>query len=148
MRTLLFIGLGLFVFSLFLPAVHGGDVVLEPEIPGWTAAIAPFLMISEGTQNVGVMIYFFSLGLGNLLLIASPYLYFRLVRKTSPWIPLVMIVTTLNSLSTFFVVGQESVLIGYFIWVLSYLTVTTSILISFFQLRTKGNLTSRSPKWS
>jgi len=135
MRTLLFTGLGLFVLSLFLPAMPGGDVVLSPTIPGWTVAVFSMVMLRDMSKDVVTSTYVFSLGFGNFVLLASPYLLFRLYRKSSPWIPLVMFVTTLNSLAYVFVAGPESVLIGYYVWVLAHGTIAASLIITFFQVR-------------
>ncbi len=134
-RILLFIGLAIFLISLLLPAMRGGDGILEPEISGWTVAVASLLIVRDIDQDVGASIYILSLGLGNLLLLASPYFSFRLARKTSLWIPIIMVLTTLNSVSYFFVAAGGSVLVGYFFWVLSYVAVTASIIISFTQLK-------------
>ncbi len=142
MKTLVWIGLALFLVSLFLPSMRGGDVVLKPEIRGWTLATASLAMILESGADVVASIYVFSMGLGNFLILASPYLYFRLLRKSSAWIPLAMIVATLDSISFFFVEGRESLLIGYYVWVLSYVSVTTSIVLLFFQLKPKPEATT------
>ena len=129
--TLLFLGWAIFITSFFLPAYTG---LMEPA-PGWGAAYVSLVSIKIDFEYPDPeKIYWFSFTPCNILMLLSPFIVFRAKKKKYlHWYLISMVAATLLVSSwgvrSIRQIGGGEVLIGYYLWFLSFLLVTISLFI-------------------
>ncbi|HUE74062.1 MAG TPA: hypothetical protein VMP01_24490 [Pirellulaceae bacterium] len=111
--TLLWGAWFVFLISLLLPALS----VFGP-IYGWGAAwyalTGPLAVVSEGGRIVDFALpWFLLMDLANLLAAALPLIIWRLAREGGQWLSAALCVAMV---STWFVVWDSGMLVGYFVW--------------------------------
>ena len=128
-NIILFVGWAIYITSFFMPAFDRPN-----QIHGWAAALYSLLIIgfSPGGHFQPLQIYYFSLSLCNILMLLSPFIFFRTKKKKLyQWYRISMSVATLLVGSWFFFwfwYGEaDALLIGYYLWFLSFLLVTVSL---------------------
>lgn len=149
-KRLLWAGWGLFILSMFLPAVWN-----EPEswfaglYPGWECAGVAMRVFGEAifalcrnnlSSSMSSYIQFASFAVTNLLVALAPLLLrsSKASGKRRFVVPALLILASLDVLSIIRV--RPDWMVGYYVWIASYLVVTTGYILT-----TMGRNSKRTP---
>jgi uncharacterized membrane protein len=128
---ILFIGWAIFIISFFVPAVKADEY--DELVPGWLAALFSLAFIENSFDGGDPgLVYFFSFTLCNILMLMSPIILFLTKKKKFfQWYRISMVSATLLVCSWFFYWfwpgAAGDLLIGYYMWFLSFILVTISL---------------------
>ena len=128
---LLIMGWGLFITCLLLPAlVYNQHSIFKGPILGWSAGFAAIDTIFNFQPRIS-WLQWSTCGIGNIFAILAIFSIYVNNKKTLLYFSVIFLVFFIAALSFYFKFKHTTLGSGYYIWVLSFLAISSSYFIAY-----------------